>query len=242
MTEALTHDLLPADWLAELSSAGCHAFNLAERLGGPGAVTDDVLRGIADRLAALAPGLSSSIVTRVQEVPETPYVTWTRGDVPFHNDSLFLCKPPHYILLYCDLPAAEGGDTLIVRGDDAFRRLGPSLREALGRHRVRVRQGDWCFTRSLLGTHPLDGSRALLFWDPGMSTDSTLEVNGQPLGADVLAQLRALLDTAEVRRHCWRRGDLLVMDNFKVLHARTAFTGPRVLRRVLVGPHASSWQ
>jgi alpha-ketoglutarate-dependent taurine dioxygenase len=242
MMRTLSQLQLPSAWFADLSAAGWYSFNLADRLGGPDAVSNEVLRALADRLTAVAPGLSSSGVTYVQEVSDTPYVTWTRSDVPFHNDSLFLCKPPHYILLYCDLAATEGGETLVTRADDASRQLSPALREVLERVRVRVRQGDLCFTRSLLTRHPLDGSEVLLFWDPGMSTDSSLEVLGETGDTDVVGQLRQLLRGAEVHRHAWRQGDLLILDNFKVLHARTAFSGCRRLRRLLVGPHASSWK
>jgi alpha-ketoglutarate-dependent taurine dioxygenase len=240
MTTTASHlRVLPEDWRTKLSSSGHLAYNLAERLGGPGAVTDDALGNIAAQLATLAPGLSCGPVMHIQEEPGATSTPLTRASVPFHNDRLFLYKPMHYLVLYCDVPAEEGGDTLLVRGDVAFRRLSTPLRESLEGLRVRIRYGECCVTRSLLETHPLDGSRVLLFFDPAIATDCTLEVDGQPLAADILTELRAVLAGAEAHRQRWRIGDVLIIDNFKMLHGRTAYAGRRLLRRVHVGPHAS---
>lgn len=235
----MPQDLLPHDWLTELSQTGCYAYNLAQRLGGPDQVADAVLLDIASQLAALAPGLSCGRVMHVREEPGSHYAALTQGPVPYHNDHLYFYKLPRYLLLYCDSPAQAGGDTLIVRGDEAFRQMTPALRETLEHLRVRVRMGDCCVTRSLLGTHPIDGSRVLLFADTTSDAVCILEVGGQPLDANLLAELRSLLGALQTRRHRWQRGDLLLIDNIRTMHARTAYTGPRLLRRVSIGPHAA---
>ena len=54
----------------------------------------------------------------------------------------------------------------------------------------------------------------------------------------IVDELRALFHDANVHRHRWGVGDLLILDNFKTLHARDAFSGPRRLRRLVIGPYA----
>jgi alpha-ketoglutarate-dependent taurine dioxygenase len=234
-------DGLVADgWLADLCSTGYYSGNLAERLGGSSAVTDEVLLRFARRLTALGRGLSCGPVAHVEEEPGSPYTTMSRFAVPLHNDGLYLYQPPQYLLLYCDSPGAEGGDTLIVCGDDAFRRLSPSLRRRLEHMRLRIRLGDHSVTRGLLSAHPRDGVRVLLFFDPDIATTCTLESEGREVDPNILAEVRALLATSNTHRHHWRAGGLLLIDNFKVLHGRTAFTGARVLRRIVVGSYASA--
>jgi alpha-ketoglutarate-dependent taurine dioxygenase len=229
------HDALADDWLSALACAGWYSCNLADRLGGPVRVTDDVLLAIGTRLAGLFPGLTCGPVTRLSEVRDSPYVALSRGAVPFHTENLYLYKPPHYLLLYCDTPADRGGDTLLIRGDEALGCLGPGVREVLERHRVRVRYGDYCVARHLVASHPIDGTRVLLFFEPDPAVSRTLELGAGPLDPAILSELRGAIEACAPRRQRWRTGDLLVIDNFKVLHARTPYEGPRLLRRVVVG-------
>jgi alpha-ketoglutarate-dependent taurine dioxygenase len=239
MTDSRTYKWLPEGWLSDLRTAGYHACNFAERVGGLDSVTDAVLLAIAGRLAALAPGLSCSAIMHIQEEPGSPYAALTSCRLPFHNDHLYFYKPPNYLLFYCDDPGEEGGDTLVVRGDEACRRLNPHLREELERVRIRVRRGDCCIARTLVTTHPLDGSKVLLFSDSSTDAQCKLELGGKLLDAAIIGEVRAVLASLEAHRQRWRAGDLLVLDNIKVLHAREAFRGRRVLRRIAVGPHAA---
>lgn len=231
--------LLPDDWLSELSRTGCFACNLAERLGGLERVTDEVLLDVASGLAALVPGLSCGRVMHIREEPGSRYAALTTGAVPYHNDHLYFYKLPQFLLLFCDSPADEGGDTLIVRGDEALRTMSPGLRERLAGLRVRVRMGDCQVTRSLIATHPIDGAPVLLFADTASDDVCILEVGGRPMEGELLEALRSLLASLDARRHRWRAGDLLLIDNLRTMHARTAYAGPRRLRRVSVGPHAA---
>lgn len=231
--------LLPAGALETLGETGSFGCNLAQLLGGPQHVTDAVLQDLAAALAALAPGLSCGAVMQVREEPGSRFAALTCGPVPFHNDHLYFHKPPHYLLLYCDRPALAGGDTLAVRGDQACRQMRPALKARLQALRVRVRMGDCCVARSLIARHPLDGSEVLHFADTVAQENTCLEVDGRPLEAGIVQELRALLGSLEARTQHWAVGDLLLLDNHRVLHARTAFTGPRLLRRVTIGPHAA---
>ncbi|MGY1643832.1 TauD/TfdA family dioxygenase [Geodermatophilus sp. SYSU D00703] len=55
--------------------------------------------------------------------------------------------------------------------------------------------------------------------------------NGEPIGADVVAQINEVYEAHTVREP-WQAGDLLLVDNIRTAHAREPFEGPR---EVLVG-------
>jgi alpha-ketoglutarate-dependent taurine dioxygenase len=232
-------DDLPESWQELLTSQGFFTCHLSDASVRNGLVSDEVLHGIASKIAQRSPGLSTGSITRIREEPASPYATLTRDAVPFHNDGLYKFKPPHYLLLYCDQPATTGGETLLARGDIAYQRLSCSTREALTRRRVRIRLDEYCITRSLIETHPLDDSSVLLFMDPEVSRNCTLEIDGQAVSSELLDELRDLISSVPPYRHTWRAGDLLLIDNFKTIHARAAFEGERELRRIVIGPHAS---
>jgi alpha-ketoglutarate-dependent taurine dioxygenase len=55
--------------------------------------------------------------------------------------------------------------------------------------------------------------------------------NGEPIGADVVAQINEAYEAATVHEP-WQDGDLLLVDNIRTAHGRQPFEGPR---EVLVG-------
>ncbi|MFI7433605.1 TauD/TfdA family dioxygenase [Micromonospora haikouensis] len=59
--------------------------------------------------------------------------------------------------------------------------------------------------------------------------------DGTPIGADVLAELRAAY-AAETRSFPWRRGDVLLVENMLAAHAREPFTPPRRILTAMSDP------
>jgi alpha-ketoglutarate-dependent taurine dioxygenase len=59
--------------------------------------------------------------------------------------------------------------------------------------------------------------------------------DGEPLGADVVAEVNAAYDAVTVREP-WQDGDLLLVDNIRTAHAREPFTGPREVVVALADP------
>jgi alpha-ketoglutarate-dependent taurine dioxygenase len=219
-----------SDWLDVLCEEGFYAGNL-----GPLTAVD--LLQLARQLSTLGNNLAPGPVLEVQRVPGSEYVTLTRGRVPFHNDGVYKPFPPRYLVLYCQSPGSRGGDTLLARGDKLAGGLDRNTRALLRRLSVRTSLAGFSAKRPLLFKHPRDGSRVIFFGDPGLAESYWLEAERE---TDINAAIEAIRSiVGDVKMLChrqrWKQHDLLVLDNYKVLHARTAYRGDRVLKRVEVG-------
>jgi alpha-ketoglutarate-dependent taurine dioxygenase len=222
--------LPPQEWLDLLCREGFYSGNL-----GPLTPVDLLL--LARQLSELGKNLVPSPVMEVKRVPRSEYVTLTRARVPFHNDGVYRRFPVSYLMLYCQAPGSRGGDTLLTRGDELARRLDRKTRALLGRLRVRSSLHGMSASRRLLLKHPRDGTSVIFFGDPGLTENFRLAAEGEMDIEPAIEALRAALGEPQTlcHRQRWKRHDLLVIDNYKVLHARTAYQGNRVLRRVEVG-------
>lgn len=227
--------LLPDDWFSRLQSDGYYQCNL-----GTAPIPDNYLYSIGAELARLVPGTSASEVTIVDPIPGSTYTTLSNQYTPFHNDGLFLHKHPTYLMLYCDVQAATGGENFIIRSDHTFQRLPADLLAYLQTHKIRNTMGDYSVARHWVDQHPIDGTPVVFFVDPLLVTN----VDGLPsLPAKHLPMLTRLRDVIEAGERTTLRlavGDLLILDNYRVLHAREKFDGYRRLRRIVVRHHAIS--
>jgi (5R)-carbapenem-3-carboxylate synthase len=176
--------------------------------------------------------------TVVRANPHSAYATLRAGAVPFHNDGLYLHTPPRYLLLLCEEPAADGGETLLVHGAAVLAALGAGLLERLRTTPIIVRVGDYRTQRCFVARHPDDRDEIVLLFDPTLADGALATLADGASAMPLLDALRDVVARVPARRHKWRRGDLLVIDNLRVLHARSAYTGERQLHRRLIGPHA----
>ena len=90
------------------------------------------------------------------------------------------------------------------------------------------------FVQPLSVTHPVTGRRAL-YVNPLMT--ARVENLPEPESRDLLAELFAFADNSEiVYEHVWRKGDLMMWDNWCSTHARTDFPASelRMLRRCTI--------
>lgn len=192
----------------------------------------------AGGLAAHRPGLAVGHPGTVEERPASQRSLDRPDALPFHNEGLYLREPPHFLMLLCEAAPAEGGETLLLPGGAALAALASPMRDRLRMQRLRLRVGDFAWPRRLVVRHPDDGEELLQFCDPAIAADCALEtLDGQPATEQVDA-VRAALGRVAPITHRWTRGDLLLVDNHRLMHARRAWTGPRRLHRLLVGPHA----
>lgn len=164
----------------------------------------------------------------------------THGTVPWHTEGLYLRHPPQALLLWCQTAGDAGGDTLLLDGAAAARCLPQALAQRLRSVPLAVCTGDYRAVHRLLAPA---GSQAevLRFCDPAIAPDCRIETAEGEHALDVTDAVRAALADAPAHRHAWRAGDLLVIDNRRMLHARAAFTGRRLLQRVLVGRSLQRW-
>jgi alpha-ketoglutarate-dependent taurine dioxygenase len=226
--------LLPADWLDRLCRNAYYTCNL-----GPLAEAD--LLHVARKLNSLGEQLAPGPLTQLTYAHGSPYRTLSRAAVPFHNDGAFRPSPPRYLILYCQTPGSQGGQTLFARGDEIVSRLDHSTRDLLRRKQFLTTLADSCATRRLLLKHPRDGVLVLFFGNPALTANLCVSAARGDPASHIVGSLQAILSDPRIicYRHHWKKHDLLVFDNFKVLHARTAYRGDRRLQRIEVGARTS---
>jgi len=169
-------------------------------------------------------------VELVERQPIAP-VPWgksfasTSGQTPLHTDSqLFAGCPPDLQLMFCARPAERGGETTLLDGWallDRMAQVDPELFRALTREERRI---PFVFGEVVGPTLSLRRGRLVLTCSP------------MPLPQDpIAARLHPHLEATPVLRIRPAEGEVLVVNNHRMLHGRTAFEDPeRKLTRLLV--------
>ncbi|MBV6699399.1 TauD/TfdA family dioxygenase [Kitasatospora aureofaciens] len=148
-----------------------------------------------------------------------------------HTEGTQAENPPRLILLACQRGAKAGGQTVLVDGRAVLGELTclrPGAVEALSAPRAAFFGGaDGRFT-------PVLGQGTDGRWQVRLRQDDLARFS-----PDVQPHLPALREA--LRRHTrtilLRPGQAVLIDNHRVLHGRTAFTGERLFLRALGDPH-----
>ena len=130
-----------------------------------------------------------------------------QGPFPLHTDGAHLPAPPRFLVLACDHPGSCPVPTIIQHFDnigftDAERR---SCEDAT----FLIRNGRRSFYSTVLSLH-----RPFIRFDQGCMVPSSDEACAV---MHAIATKFAMLKPTEVH---WRAGDILVIDNWRVLHGR----------------------
>ncbi|HEX8136645.1 MAG TPA: TauD/TfdA family dioxygenase [Pyrinomonadaceae bacterium] len=214
-----------------------------------------VLRGFAPLLGEALPQFCRRLgqllewefgtVNELRIRAEAANYLYTNGAVPFHWDGAFAGLVPRYIFFHCDAaPSVEsGGETLFC---DSLRLLALASSEERERwRRIRITYTTekivhygGTFTSPLITEHPDDGEEILRFAEPVEDLNPVwLEINGLTAQTEreFLEEMhRRLRDERACYVHKWMDGDVLIADNYRLLHGRRAFTqsAERRIRRV----------
>jgi gamma-butyrobetaine dioxygenase len=138
---------------------------------------------------------------------------------PLHTDSQdYLGAPPKLQIMACVRAAARGGESLLVDGRALLERCDPALRDALLHEPRRQR---FYFGDIVGPTVALKRGHHVWTLSPIPHHD--------PIGEALARELAR----APVIELALRAGDVLVVDNHRMLHGRTAFEGEREFVRVL---------
>jgi Taurine catabolism dioxygenase TauD, TfdA family len=149
-----------------------------------------------------------------------------------HTESLTDGPTPlRYFASGCLVPAMEGGATHLYDGSRAARLLA-GLMPGADEVRIRYRSA----YRPEVSDHPLaveheQYGRVLRF----RSASEHNTVIAKPVGlseADLYAAVEELVSVSLALVHTWSIGDLLVVDNHRMLHSRAPFAGLRHMVRV----------
>jgi gamma-butyrobetaine dioxygenase/trimethyllysine dioxygenase len=176
----------------------------------------------------------------------TDQLGYTDAPVDLHTDQPFLDRPPRFQALHCMRPADVGGESAVADGfaaAGALRREDPQAFEVLTSTPVAFHRRQREFERRLeapiieLEAGEVVRVRASYF---------TLAPLALPFGS-MPAWYRAyqawVRRIEEPRHHLGFRlekGDLLLYDNFRVLHARAGFKGARWVRGIYFDPLSPS--
>jgi alpha-ketoglutarate-dependent taurine dioxygenase len=191
---------------------------------GAGLATQELLSFIGEPVSLSGGNPVHSLSPRtVAEAPENTYSgAYGLGTFPLHTDLAHWYSPPRYLLLRC-VVGFEAVPTVLVDGKAAVARANAEL---LARALMQPRR-------------PLNGKRSLLFlYDAAMRLlrwDERYIVPASAAGAAGAKSFREALDrTTPNTLPLYRQGDMLVIDNWRMLHGRSPVPEPcktRVIER-----------
>lgn len=171
--------------------------------------------------------------------------------VPLHWDGMYRPQVPEFQIFQCvSAPLGDqGGRTTFSNTAIALQKAAPAER-ALWGHVTGVYHRKMEFYDSktvapVITTHPVKGFPVIRYNEPPREGDvsflnhPTLAFNGVPArkSGEFHRTLREALYAPEsFYAHAWQTGDIVISDNYTLLHGREAFTSgaPRHLRRVHV--------
>jgi Taurine catabolism dioxygenase TauD, TfdA family len=129
------------------------------------------------------------------------------GPFPMHTDGAHQLQPPRFVVLVCASPGMSPVPTTLIRFRDL--KVTASERRRLDATPFLVRNGRRSFYSTICSP-----SRMFIRYDAGCMV---------PQGADSEASVRLIADHASEVGFTlvhWRTGDVLVIDNWNVLHGR----------------------
>jgi gamma-butyrobetaine dioxygenase/trimethyllysine dioxygenase len=167
----------------------------------------------------------------------TDQLGYTDAAIDLHTDQPFLDAPPRYQLLHGIRSTDRGGDTILADGEAAFRYLASLDAEAaelLLRTPVRFHRRQRHFEREVIAPIvTLRDGRAHI--RSSYFTTAPYQLPFDRMTAWYRAHDRFVRILRDPRHHFTfriRPGDALLYDNWRMLHGRTAFAGPRWIRGV----------
>ena len=211
-------------WLL-LRGVPCDADNFSLRalgaeLGLPSA------RALSHRLRIVEAGA----VQRVQDLGggaldryAKPLLSAGHSGFALHSDEAFLAEPARWVLLHCwRADPAGGGSSQLARRDEICALADPALRSLLNALALPY----------VCGAFPVVDAAARLRFNRSDSLHAATPAQRDALSA-TLDRLEALFERASTALTL-QAGDLLVLDNWRTLHGRSAFgaDSPRLLKRL----------
>ncbi len=171
--------------------------------------------------------------------------------VPLHWDGMYRKQVPEFQIFQCvSAPSGnQGGRTTFSNTVSALQRADEPTRalwdRVTGVYHRKMEYYDSKTVAPVVTAHPARGFSVIRYNEPPIAGDETF-VNHPTLAFDGIAEseardfhrsLREALYAPEsFYAHSWQTGDIVVSDNYTLLHGREAFTSgaPRHLRRVHV--------
>lgn len=150
------------------------------------------------------------------------YANTRNDDLALHTDGSFEQQPPEIMFLYCEHPAREGGVTCLALADDIYRHLSlvdSNLLSGLFKDNAYTAKRD-----EKTATHPIfrdDSGWLRMVFRAGQAIPITIDEDAQRGVAEIERFLGVESNIVRVKLES---NQLLILDNTRVLHGRTAFS------------------
>jgi gamma-butyrobetaine dioxygenase/trimethyllysine dioxygenase len=172
----------------------------------------------------------------------TDQLGYTDAAVDLHTDQPFLAQPPRYQALHCIRPAETGGESAVADGHAASRALRDEDREAfdvLCSTPVAFHRQQREFEKRLEAPIVELDDGEIVRVRSSYFTLAPIDLPFERMEAWYRAYqrlVRLLEDPRHRLQFCLEAGDLLLYDNFRMLHARSRFEGARWVRGIYFDP------
>lgn len=223
------HDIAVSDRGQPLGPLAERGWSLHCSEGTDADATVSDLGKLGDRLGTRVAGRASALEEVIEPHgaddahPRSLSARYGLDALPFHTELSHRTRPCRYLLLGCINPGSPAAATMLLD----WRTLGFSSEELdlLEGTPVLVRSGRRSFYSTILAP-----GGAFLRYDPGC-----LEAVDQR-GGMALALIEDRIATASPQVHHWLQGDILIIDNWRVLHGRSPSDpgSGRRLARILI--------
>ena len=189
----------------------------------------------------------------VLELVEQPNATdhiFANSYVPLHWDGMYLENIPELQVFQCVAQMSEdaGGRTTFSSTTIALNRASTETKaiwyQSTGKYQRQVELYKSTVISPIIELHPYNGQEVLRFCEPPKENDENFinpsiyhfETLSEKVDiADLVQSLRnALYDPAAHYAHTWKKGDVIIADNFSLLHGRESYKSQsgRHVRRV----------
>jgi len=202
-----------------------------------GAVDDDRLQQIIGLFGA--PWSDEVPIMTVTKTDRPRFIADTEALIPAHNECAYTVNPPRLLALYCVDNQADGGAFFTVASASLTEAIGieylPSLRAA--RFACQMSGDAPSFETTIMRSTP--SGEQIIFTTVTAMTGGLAYQLVYPVdaySAQLLERLSTVVnDPANRCIHHWRKGDLIVIDNMRLMHGREAFAGgERTLRHLRI--------
>jgi alpha-ketoglutarate-dependent taurine dioxygenase len=189
--------------------------------------------------------IEDSVVYRVEQsrTGRALLISETDGAFDYHTDGFRARVPPSIVLLLCISPATHGGELFLVSVADAISDLSSDDLSELLTHQYSFPS---CSSRTVL-TRKENGAVEVSYnlydivnCDLNKRCSIAPEVSTQVCAPVIQRFHRAINDCPSRVQVTLNSGDCIAIDNTSVLHARSSFRGPRLVKRVWIGLTRSS--
>ena len=188
------------------------------------------------------------LVTNIKDEKGAPIGAFGDGEMWFHHDTSYYENPHKATLLYSITLPSRGGNTCFANMYKAYDNVPNALKEKLReskvlqihdykrRERIDVYNSDISgmlqFSQPLFVTHPKTGRKALYI---SRLMSAKIEGLEEEESEEILEQFFDISeDSSIIFEHEWKRGDLVLWDNYASIHMRKDFPRdePRLMRRL----------